>query len=217
MSLWQRYCIFVCGLFVMCIGICLIIVSGLGSSPISSVPYVLEFCYPFTLGECTFFINMCFIAGEIAILRRRFECIQLLQIPATLLFSLLIDLVMSVVRYIPTESYIAELAVLLAGCFMLAAGVALEVVGNVVMLAGEGIVNAIAIHWKLDFGYTKVGFDCFLVFVAFFIGYLYLGEILGIREGTLLSALLVGHIVRFLLRYFTFPDEKGHLHFRLPV
>ena len=45
-------------------------------------------------------------------------------------------------------------------------GVTCQLLGRVVMLPGEGLVNAIATHWKLDFGKIKVIFDWSLVAIA---------------------------------------------------
>lgn len=211
MNLLQRYSLFFVGLFFMALGICMIIASSLGSSPISSVPYVLVFCYPLTLGNYTLLMNLLFIIMQLVILRR-FQVSHLLQIPVTFIFSLLIDISMPLAAAMPAESYLAKLFLLLVGCTLLALGLTCEIVANVAMLSGDGLINTIATKWKLNFGYTKVAFDCTLVLTAAVISYAHLNEITGIREGTLLSALLVGHILRFLMKKLVYTDANGTLH-----
>ena len=49
----KRYIIFLIGLFVNSLGVALITKANLGTSPISSIPYVLSLNYPFTLGNFT--------------------------------------------------------------------------------------------------------------------------------------------------------------------
>ena len=48
---------------------------------------------------------------------------------------------------------------LLAGCVILGFGVFLEVVGNVIMLPGEGVVRAITACTKKEFGLIKICVD----------------------------------------------------------
>ena len=50
----KRYIIFLIGLFVNSLGVALITKANLGTSPISSIPYVLSLNYPFTLGTLQF-------------------------------------------------------------------------------------------------------------------------------------------------------------------
>ena len=82
------------------------------------------------------------------------------------------------------------------------------------MLAGEGIVNAVALRWKLDFGRVKTIFDTSLVVLAALLSSTQLGSIEGIREGTLVSALITGSIARFFIRALSYVDKNGVLIFR---
>lgn len=216
MTVLKRYCLFICGIFFMALGIALIIQSFLGTSPISSVPYILSLRYPITLGGFTFIVNMLFIIGQIFILRRQFQYIQFLQIPMTLIFSCFIDLAMLLFSLIQPENYLFKLLLLFIGCALLGLGVTLQVIGNVVMMSGEGLVNAIAMQWKFNFGYTKIAFDVSLVIIALTLSLIYFGEIHGIREGTVISAFLVGSMVRVYLPRLSYPDEHGNLIFCLP-
>lgn len=200
----------------MALGIALIIQSLLGTSPISSVPYILSFHYPISLGGFTFIVNMLFVILQIIILQRKFQYIQLLQIPMTFIFSCFIDIAMIVFSLIQPENYLFKIFLLFIGCALLALGVTMQVIGNVVMMSGEGLVNAIAVRWNFNFGYTKIAFDVSLVIMAAALSLNYFGQIRGIREGTVMSALLVGSMVRFYLPRLSYPDEQGNLVFCLP-
>lgn len=216
MSISKRWFIFIYGLFFVAFGISCIVKSMLGTAPISSTPYILSLRYPLSLGVFTFIVNMLFLLAQILILRRQFQYIQLLQIPITGIFSCFIDLTMYLLSIVTPEMYISKFITLLLGTCILSLGIALEIIGNVVVLPGEGIVKAIASYWHFDFGNTKTCFDTSIVLIAGFLSWFYFGEIHGIREGTLFSALITGSIARFFIRRLSYIDKSGSRIFHLP-
>jgi uncharacterized membrane protein YczE len=93
---------------------------------------------------------------------------------------------------------------------VLAFGVSLEIVCNVTVLPGEGIVRAIAKRTGVDFGIVKTIFDVTLVAAAVALSFACLGKLVGVREGTMMAALCIGTLTRFfrarllvLHRWFT--------------
>ena len=84
-----RYLFFTLGLLINSFGIAFITKSGLGTSQISSLPYVLSLRFPLSFGGFTFIMNTVFILIQIAIQRRNFPPVQLLQIAACIPFMLL--------------------------------------------------------------------------------------------------------------------------------
>ena len=99
-----------------------------------------------------------------------------------------------------TGLYPLQVAELVAGCLLLAAGISLQIVADVMYIPGEGMVKAIAGKSGREFGTVKICFDISLVLTAIALSVLFLAEIRGLREGTLFAALLVGTFTRFLLR-----------------
>ena len=95
MSMFTRYILFIVAVIVQASGIALVVKSLLGTSPISSLPYVISLASPFTLGQMTFAINMLMVLGQYLLLRSAFDNIQFLQIPVTLIFSWFIDFFMN--------------------------------------------------------------------------------------------------------------------------
>ena len=57
----KRYLIFLVGLFVNSLGVSLITKGNLGTSPISSIPYVLSLNFPFSLGNFTIVFSLLLI------------------------------------------------------------------------------------------------------------------------------------------------------------
>ena len=199
-ELLRRYLVFLVGLFLNALGISFIIKAGLGSSPISSLPYVISLGTPLSLGVTTFIINILMIAGQGLMLKKEFGRDQWMQFPVLVVCCLAIDFTMWLLSFLHPEVYLWKIVSLLIGCAILGLGVSLEVVANVVMVCGEAFVNTIARKWKKEFGWVKIGFDCSLVASACIVSLFMFGGIEGVREGTVVAALLVGFISRLFYR-----------------
>ena len=209
----KRYLFFVFGLFFMAVGVALSTRSNLGTSPISAVPDVLSLGLPMTIGQFTFFMNLLFIAFQILLLRKQFKWIQLLQIVVAVIFGFFTDFTMGLFSWINVTSYPAQLGLFVLSCLVLALGVSMEVTADVVLMAGEGVVSAISMVMKKEFGKLKVGFDATLVICSCIFSFILFHKLNGVREGTVLAALLVGTIVRFINKRLSFMDNvfKGEL------
>ena len=195
-----RYLWFLAGVLINSFGVALITRAALGTSPISSLPYVLSFRFPVTLGQFTFAMNLFFILGQVLLLRRDFQPIQLLQVAANAVFSAFIDVSMGLLSWLEISSLPMAVLVLALGCAVLAFGISVEVAPRVLMVPGEGIVQAIAAVTGWRFGNVKVGFDAALVATALVLSLLFFHRLQGLGAGTILSALAVGRFVNLYNR-----------------
>ena len=207
----RRYFIFIISLFINAIGVAFITKALLGTSPITSINYVLSMFTPLSMGQWTIISNIIFVLLELFFITRK-ELLSdlrgfLLQIPISLCFGLFIDLAMGMLYGVIPSSYVEKLLTLLLGCVVLAAGIALEVKANVAMTSGEYFVRVISLRFKKEFGYVKLGFDITLVLLACLLSLLFMSDIQGVREGTVIAALAVGPIVHFLSPYYRFLDS----------
>ena len=215
MSIVKRYVIFIAAIIIQSCGIALVVHSLLGTSPISSLPYVMSLIWPYTFGQTTFAVNMLMFLGQILVLRRDFERVQLLQVPMTLIFSYSIDVFMALTGWVESDYYVLRMLVLLIGASFVSLGVALQGIANVLMLAGEGLVYAISRHYHLPFRNVKTTNDVSLVVIAAILSGYALGTIEGIREGTLISALITGTIAKFFLHHLSEVDANGRMVLRV--
>ena len=200
----KRYIVFLIGLFINSLGVSLITKANLGTSPISSIPYVLSLNFPLTLGQFTIAFSLLLILIQLIILRRNFKAEHLLQIPISILFGYFIDLTMMLLFFVDPQSYISSVIYLLIGCPILGFGVYTEVLANVAMLPGESFVRAVSSTWKTEFGSTKVAFDVSLTIIAAVLSLIFAHRLDGVREGTIIAALLVGFIARLFGRWLSF-------------
>lgn len=200
----KRYLIFLVGLFVNSLGVSLITKANLGTSPISSIPYVLSLNFPFTLGNFTIFFSIFLIVLQLIILRKNFKLEHILQIPVSIIFGYFIDLTMILFSWVNPEAYVMKIVYLLIGCLILGVGVYMEVLADVVMLPGESFVRAIVLTWKTNFGTTKICFDVSMAVIAAVLSFVFAGRLDGVREGTVIAALLVGFIARLIGKKLAF-------------
>lgn len=204
-SLLRRYCVFGGGILFTALGVALITQAGLGTSAVSSLSYVLTFVFPgLSMGVFTFLVNFAMFLAQVLILRRDFKPLQLLQVPATFLFSFCIDLWMYLLRGLAPASYAGRWVFLLLACLALGIGVALQVLPDVLILPGEGFVNVLSRRFRWNFGVVKTATDVGMVAAAALVSLFCLGGIHGLREGTLVSALIVGAIARFCQKHLGF-------------
>ena len=207
----RRYLMFFAGVVSSALGIALITLAGMGTSAVSSLAYVLTFVFPgVSLGCFTFLVNCAMLGGQALLLRNKFRPIQLLQVPATFVFSACIDLWMDLLSALVPSSYAGRWVVLLLGCGFLGLGVALEVVPNVLILPCEGLVRTRSQVFGWDFGKTKTGYDLTMLCAALLVSLLCLRSVHGLREGTVVCALTVGSISRFFCRRIQRVWERRH-------
>ena len=207
----RAYILFVIALAINAFGIAFITRALLGTSPITSITYVMSMFTSLTMGQWTIVLNLGFMVLELPFMRKAdlksdIVC-YLLQIPTTLFFGSFIDVSMDALSWLQPEMYVLKIASLLSGCVILAVGIALEVKANVAMAAGEYFVKAIARRLRTDFGYTKLGFDSSLVALSCIVSYAVMGTIQGVREGTVVAAVIVGPIVHFISPWFKVFDR----------
>lgn len=198
-NMLKRCLLLLAGLAVMAFGVAFSIKANLGTSPISSVPYVVSLFAPLTVGTATIIMHCVFILLQILILRRNYHPIQLMQLPVAVFFGYLTDFGVWAVQGIRCDTYLQQWLICLIGILLVAVGVSFEVKAGVVVLAGEGVVLAVCkVLPKVKFGYMKVGFDVTLVITACILSLVFTGRLQGVREGTVAAALLVGMIAKRL-------------------
>lgn len=194
--IFKRFILLCSGLIIMAIGVAFSIKAGLGTSPISSVPYVTAKISGLSVGITTIIMNALFIIIQICILNKEYDWFQLLQFPAAILFGSTIDIAVLFIDFISISSYWQQWILCILGIIFLALGISFEIQANLVTTAGEGVVLAICKVFPIKFGNMKVIFDITLVTLSVLLSIIFLGEPTGVREGTIATAILVGLITK---------------------
>lgn len=93
-----------------------------------------------------------------------------------------------------------QMVLALLGVVVTAIGVVMEVRADIIYLAGDGLMMAVSQVLHRDYDRVKIFFDAALVIVSALISWLFIGTIVGIREGTLINALGVGPVMILINR-----------------
>ncbi|MZK51437.1 cytidylate kinase family protein [Clostridium beijerinckii] len=215
-ELVKRYVIFLFGLFFNSFGVAFVTKASLGTSPIAAIPYTLSLIIPkLSLGSWTIIFSLVLIFIQLILLRKDANKVELLlQIIVSFIFGYFIDISMLCLKAFATEVYAVKIISLLFGCVILAFGAYLEIIADVVMLPGDAFVRTIAKVIKKEYGGVRVCSDISMTVVAGVLCLICFGKLLGVREGTVIAALIVGNIIRCLsklLKRFTYillPENK---------
>ena len=188
------------GMFTAASGIACVAQAQLGTTPISSTPYVLAAITGLTFGQTTFWVNVFFVFMQWVLLRKLFHWTTLWQIPSVWIFGLFIDLGMqlftSAAQWAAASGWWAQMLMSLSGNVILSLGIVMQVESKTLVQPGEGVVLAAAVRFKKSFGTMKIVNDVLLVLLALVLGFTFLGGPVGVREGTLVSAVMVGLCVK---------------------
>lgn len=196
----KKIVIYVIGLFFYSLGIAFTAKANLGIAPISTFPYALSFILPFSFGICTFFLTITYILIQVILLGKDFERRQYLQVVVGILFSTFVDFSMFILSGIDPVAYISKFAYLIIGCFIIAFGITLTVVTNVIIPPAEGAINAIAIKLNKEFANVKIVFDSSIVVLAIIVSIAFLERLEGFKEGTIISIFVTGYFTKVLMK-----------------
>lgn len=150
------------------------------------------------MGDITIAMHVLFILVQILLLRRNYDPVQLLQLAAAFVFGYFTDLTLTLTDKITAAGYLQQWGLCLISCVLVAIGVELEVKANVIMLAGRGNHDCNCKRISCCICKVKIAFDSSMVIIACIISLAMLGNIKGVREGTVAAAILVGLLVKLL-------------------
>lgn len=197
-----RYLIFLSGLFMMGLAIALTAKSNLGTTPISSVPLLLDRITSLSLGQLVFLLTLAFVVLEFILLKGRFDRRQYLQLLLCPTFGIFVDTGMFVFRNVNPQMYLDKLIVLAISCFLLAFGIYVQVIADVVINPAEGLVKIVSEKTGMKFGNVKILFDSTLLIIAVAISLFAFGRIESVREGTFVVAFATGSITKLYMAWF---------------
>ena len=214
-SFFWQHLLLMLSLYLMTLGVVLCVKSCLGSSVISSLPFVFSLAGPvsrvpeWTIGGYTIAMNFILVFCQVLILRKKFEPVQLFQLVIGFVFGWLIDLNMFLTSALECATLPSQLFVQFAGCTIMGIGIAFEVRCGSVTMPGEGISIVISQVARRPFAKVKIGVDTALVVLAVGSCYFFFGRwqwnVIGV--GTLFAMVYVGLVVKFITPYLGWFDR----------
>ena len=199
----KRALVYCVGLLVLAFGVVISVNSNLGVSPVSSPPYVISRILTAPLGTCVTVTYCAFILLQVLILRREFKPISLLQILFSTIFGYFVDFAELVLQGWAFGSYAGRLVMLAASILMIAVGLLIYMDAQLVPMPMEGLVACVAGKTGKTFGNVKTVIDCLVVLIGIVLCFVFLGGIQGIREGTVITAMVTGKVMGILRKRIT--------------
>lgn len=194
----MMYCI---GLLMLALGIILNAKTGLGVSPIISIPYCISNIWRINLGNATLCVYILCVIGQMALRGKRFRRFDLLQIPMSVIFSRVINIFNDMIT-INCNNLVLKLLLLVAAIMLTGIGVAISVEMNFVPNAADGLTQAIGERMSKGLGFAKNILDISFVLITVAIGLLFAQKVIGIGLGTLAAVLGVGRSIALFNMFF---------------
>lgn len=202
-TLTNRLLCYFAGLFIMTAGIALSVKSNLGVSPVSSIPYTLTCCWGIEMGKATILFHCVLVLFQVLLLRRAFRVKSLLQIPVGIVFGYFTTFCNYLASFAPTpENLVVRVLLVLVSVVLVAVGIFFYLPADIMPLAGEGVMQAVADTTGIPFSKVKVGFDVTMVVVSLVTCLVLLHSLGSVGLGTILSAFLVGTVLGWIIRKF---------------
>ena len=191
------------GLFIMTIGIALSVKSDLGVSPVSSIPYTLTCVWGIEMGIATIIFHAILVLLQVALLRRRFEIKNLLQIPVGVVFGAFTTTCNSLAALFPsTDNLIVRLLLCWIATVIVAIGLFFYVPADIMPLAGEGMMLTLSTLTGKPFPMVKIAFDVTIVCLSLAICLVFLHSLGSVGIGTVIAAVLVGVELEMITKRF---------------
>ena len=198
--MFVRFLIFFFGLSILSLGIATVTNAGLGTGTVSSVAYVLNHMTDFSMGFFVFLTNVFFFVLQVAVDHKNIFQKALRQLPICFVFGMIFDVALWISAHVVPQNYIQEILMAFAGSALTGLGIASMVFARLAILPPEGFVLAVMNRWGGSFGTLRMTIDLFLLASAAIVSLLVFGTILGIREGTLITAVCSGPIAKQFLK-----------------
>lgn len=182
-------------LLLMAFGVALSVNSNLGVSPVNSLPYVISQILDIQMGTCVTVVFCFYILLQILLQGKDFKPVNLLQILFSTVFGYFVDFAKRIVGDFAIPTYFGQLSMLAASIVLIALGVLLYMDVQLVPMPMEGLSSCVAGKLKKPFPTMKTAIDCLVVLLGAVLSFVFLGRLDGIREGTVITAIVVGRLI----------------------
>lgn len=200
----RNYALFLIGLFIASMGVALSTKAGLGTSPVAAVPYSISLInHTLTFGWWLNLLSVLQIFVQIILLRRKCKPVEIMiQTILAFVYGYLTDFSCKLIAGIHADTYLMQFVIMLISCLVLGFGIWIQFKGGVAMLPGEAMNRAISEVSGKRYENIKIFFDVLYIVIAAAICFLFIGELEGVREGSIIAALLIGNIIKLYNRLF---------------
>lgn len=199
-TIW-RYIFYGVGLIVLAVGITLNTKTGLGVSPIISVPFVISSIWGFNFAAMTFIVYSIQVGIQFLLKGENREWKDILQIPFSLVFSFFLNVFGEVLEF-QSEMMWQKLLLLAAAIVVTAIGAAMTVNMKLVPNPADGLAQTVGDFLNRGMGFGKNIIDLISVFITCIIGLVFAGKLTAIGIGTVVAMIGVGRMIALFNHLF---------------
>lgn len=156
-----------------------------------------------SFGWCLNILSLIQITVQVVLLRRKCKPVEIIiQTVPAFVYGYMTDFSCKLLSGIQPGSYAEKFAWMLVGCVVLALGIWIQYKGRVAMLPGEAMNRAISLTTGKRYENVKIFFDVLYIILAGVISLVFTGKLQGVREGSVIAAVLVGNIIKLYNKIF---------------
>ena len=207
----KNYALFLVGLFIASMGVALSTKAGLGTSPVAAVPYSVSIVnHALTFGWWLNIWSLLQVAVQVILLRKKCKPVEIIiQAVLALVYGYMTDFSCKLIDGIQPNTYLAQFFWMTLGCFVLALGIWIQFKGGVAMLPGEAMNRTISQVSGKRYENIKILFDVLYIVAAAVISFIATGKLQGVREGSIIAAVVVGNIIKLYNLIFNKLTKKS--------
>lgn len=196
-----RILIYALGLLFLAFSVAFAINSDLGMSPVNSLPYAISLVSGVQLSTCVIIVFSFYILLQIVLLGKNFKWYNLFQLAFSTLFGYFVDFAKWALGDFCLPTYFGRLGMLAISIVLISIGISLYIDAKLIPMPMEGLTLALSDRLHVKFHNMKIIVDCIVVGLAAALSLLFLHRLEGVREGTIISALLVGKAIALMQRW----------------
>lgn len=200
----KGYSLFLIGLFIASMGVAFSTKAGLGVSPVSSIPYSISLLSSrLSFGGWLNLLSCIQIVVQVILLRTECKPVEILiQTVLAFVYGYLTNFSCWIIRGLSADTYALQFIFMILSCFILGFGIWVQLQGDVAMLPGEAMNRAISQVTGKKYENIKVFFDVLYIAVSAILCLVFFGKLIGVREGSIVAAVLIGNIIRMYNKIF---------------
>lgn len=200
----KRLVVYLIGVYFTAVAIAISKMTPLGISPNSSLPNEISLILDANLGLVTAIVFASFVFIQWILLGKDFKVINFIQVLLSIIYGFFVNSAVALVNRVlpPCDTYLLQMIYTLVSAVLLGAAVKVYLAPKVMALPAEGLAQAVAQRFKIPFPTAKNVCDITIVTISVILSFAYFGTLYGIREGTIIHAILVGRSVKLADKLF---------------
>lgn len=204
---FNRYFIYLTGVVFLSAGITLNTKTNLGVASLIALPYTSSEIWGLSFPLMTFLMYVLFIVLQLILKRKNRQIKDLLQIPLSMAFSLLLDIFgrgydEAVDMFDLDLGLSMRFALLFVAIIMTGVGVSMMIAMELVPNPADGLAEAVGTAFKKGLGFGKNFIDISSVAITCAMGLIFRGHVVGVGIGTVISMIAVGRSIAVFNHFF---------------